>query len=277
MTEKGRIARMQLGLKEKKEMSDPIWDEQSFEKQTRDSILTSRWFTISLAVLAGIIGLVILYYLFYPSSQSNGNQYVIEPGMKPMKEKPENPGGMRFPHQDKMVYENLLGNKNKVQEEQEVVLSSDFEAPLEIIEKQPMPEMQKKGNNAPLTVEEITPVIERVVVEEPLVIREKVERSVADIKKSVKKKIAKAHKTGASYKVQLAALPNKNRVEHAWRKIRRAHKNLLAGQKMAIEEVTLPKKGTVYRLQVGAFKSRSQALALCKKLKAENGSCFVPK
>lgn len=257
-------------------MSDPIWDEQSFEKSTRESILTSRWFTIGLAVLSGVIGLVILYYLFYPSSHTTGKQYVIGMGDKPFKEKPENPGGIRFPHQDKMVYENLLGKQNNLPlQQEEVVLSEDPESPLAVIQQNTPPCDDDMAQKPPLNVAEITPVIEKVIVDEPIVIREKAVAPAPTFKKPEEKKVIKQE--APKHQIQLAALPNKKRVEYEWKKLRRQHKNLLSGQKMTIEEVTLPKKGKLYRLRVGAFNTHDQAAAFCEKLKAQKGSCFAPK
>ena len=257
-------------------MSDPIWNEQSYERKTSDSILTARWFTILLAALSGIIGIIILYYLFYPSHQSNEKHYVIEMGNKPFKEKPEKPGGIRFPHQDKMVYENLLGNTSEEKNDEEVVFTSNQESPLEIIQtplqERPAPSSE---NHPPLTVEEITPVIEKVIIEQPVVIKES---SVPSRKKDSTKTTKETDDISTTlYRVQLAALPDKKRLEGEWRKIRRAHKSLLAGQKMSIESTSIPKKGTFYRLQIGSFKNRHEAVTLCDKIKNQKGTCFVPK
>jgi hypothetical protein len=261
---------------EKKIMSDPIWDEQSFEKNARESILTSKWFTIGLAGLSGIIGLIILYYLFYPSSQSSGKQYVIGMGDKPFKEKPENPGGIRFPHQDKMVYENLLSKQDKAPlEQEEIFVSREPENPIEIMNSDSKPCGLEKKKNPPLNAYEITPVIEKVIVDEPVIIKEKVASSASKFKKPEKKRINSV--TKSMYQVQLAALPSKKRIEYEWRKLSRQHKNLLGNQKMTIEAVTLPKKGPLYRLRVGSFKTHAEASVFCETLKQNKVSCFAPK
>lgn len=262
-------------------MSDPIWDETSYEvRTTKESILTSKWFTITLAVLAGVIGLVILYYLFYPSAQQNNKQYVIGREEKPIKQKPENPGGIQFPHQDKVVYENLLGNKKEVMEsEEQIVLNNNTEQPMAIIDDTSSV-VQEDSSKQPLTVEEITPVIEKVVVEEPIVIKAP-PPVVKPILKAEKPKWVNNKKEskvqGKTYRVQLASFPNKKRAEMAWNSLKRKHKKLFSGEKMLIDSKKLPGKGTFYRVQVGAFSTHAEAAKFCSRIKADKGQCFVAK
>jgi cell division septation protein DedD len=253
-------------------MSDPIWNESSYEaRSTKESILTSKWFTIALAVLAGVIGLVILYYLFYPSAQKNNKNYVIGREELPLKQKPANLGGVQFPHQDKVVYENLLGkNRAVVEPEEEVVLSNDPEKPMEIIQRT-APVNTEERTKQPLTVEEITPVIEKVVVEEPVIVATPPSNPV------MKPAPKQANKREKVYRVQLASFPNKKRAEMAWNSLKRKHKKLVASEKMMIDSKTIPGKGTFYRVQVGAFPTHDQATTFCNKIKADKGQCFVAK
>ncbi len=80
----------------------------------------------------------------------------------------------------------------------------------------------------------------------------------------------------SAYRVQLHALASDAAVRREWRRLRKRHRALFSGLKLTVS----PKRGnagnkTVFRMQLGALSSRTQARTLCKKLHRRKMSCMV--
>lgn len=82
--------------------------------------------------------------------------------------------------------------------------------------------------------------------------------------------------TSGSWQVQLMASSNKNAVTGSWSGLTKKYP-LLKNYSYEIETADLGAKGIFYRLQAGAFGTRSEADSLCNDLKALGGSCIVKK
>ncbi len=80
----------------------------------------------------------------------------------------------------------------------------------------------------------------------------------------------------AGYRVQLYALASDAAVRREWRRLRGAHEKLLSGLKLTVSPLR-PDSGkkTYYRMQIGALSSRTEARALCRKLRRKKMSCMV--
>ena len=63
----------------------------------------------------------------------------------------------------------------------------------------------------------------------------------------------------------------------AWKTYKAKHAALLAGYASDIQQADLGDKGTWYRLRVAGFASKDIASALCDRLKADGGVCFLGK
>lgn len=79
---------------------------------------------------------------------------------------------------------------------------------------------------------------------------------------------------GARYRVQLGAFRAAADAAEAWNDLRSRHRTL-AALEHRIEEADLGAKGTYFRLQAGAFKTRSEARSLCARLKADRLDCMI--
>ena len=77
------------------------------------------------------------------------------------------------------------------------------------------------------------------------------------------------------YKVQLAAFKSEKDAIDSWKKIQRAHMDLLGNLQYYIERKEVEGKGTFYRLQAGVVTKESEARLLCKKLSEVKQGCFV--
>lgn len=79
---------------------------------------------------------------------------------------------------------------------------------------------------------------------------------------------------GGRYRVQLGAFRVADDAAKAWNDLRSRH-STLAALEHRIEEADLGAKGTYFRLQAGAFKTRSEARSLCARLKADRLDCMI--
>ena len=79
------------------------------------------------------------------------------------------------------------------------------------------------------------------------------------------------------WRVQLLSTSKKGAAEKAWSEISKKQKALLSDMSHEIVSANIAGKGTFYRLQVGRFKTRDQAAALCSKLKTKRQECVPVK
>jgi hypothetical protein len=85
---------------------------------------------------------------------------------------------------------------------------------------------------------------------------------------------APAAASGA-YVLQIGAFKTQAEADTAWRTYRGKHAALLTGYSPDVRQVELGEKGTWYRLRIAGFNDREVASALCDRLKADGGGCFL--
>lgn len=85
---------------------------------------------------------------------------------------------------------------------------------------------------------------------------------------------AAAGDAGPKFRVQLGAFRAADDAAKAWNDLRMRH-DTLAALEHRIEEADLGAKGIYFRLQAGAFKTRSEARSLCARLKADRLDCMI--
>jgi cell division protein FtsN len=78
-----------------------------------------------------------------------------------------------------------------------------------------------------------------------------------------------------SFFLQIGAYKSQADAEAAWKTFRARHATLLSGHGLDVQRVDLGDKGVWYRARVGSFSDSDVALALCDRLKADGGACFL--
>lgn len=86
---------------------------------------------------------------------------------------------------------------------------------------------------------------------------------------------AAAPAAGGAYVLQIGAYKSQADAEKAWKSYKARHAALLAGYGPDIQKADLGAKGTWYRLRIAGFSGKDVALAVCTRLKAAGGSCFL--
>lgn len=89
------------------------------------------------------------------------------------------------------------------------------------------------------------------------------------------KPAAAAPAAGGAYVLQIGAYKSQDEAMAAWKAYQAKHSALLSGLGPDVQKADLGAKGTWYRLRVGSFAEKPAAVALCDRLKADNGACFL--
>jgi hypothetical protein len=80
-----------------------------------------------------------------------------------------------------------------------------------------------------------------------------------------------------SYLLQVGAFKSDAEARTAWKAYQSKHAALLNGFGPDVQKVDLGDKGTWYRLRIASFADKDAAVAVCDRLKAQGGSCFLAK
>ena len=226
-------------------------------------------------VILAIIALLILFagvvFFAYKQGVKQGaldNPPVIRADSSPIKVAPENPGGIKIPHQDRSVYDRISGtDDNNAAPDTEHLLPSP-EEPIQMAPSQPAAQPEAPVTTAvPTTVPETTP---KATSPDTVVVQPAPVTPAKPVQEPVEKATTAA--TG-NYVVQLAAFRDEPSARDAYAKLQNkfpALKRLSAD----IQKADLGSKGIYYRLRAG-YLSKADATALCSDLAAQKQACFV--
>lgn len=248
----------------------------SFEDRGRASLRRRLLAAFVIAVaLGGFSG--IAWYAYTKGKESNGEAVVplIKAESKPVKVRPEKPGGMEVPNQDKLVYNRLTPGGPPPPVER---LLLPPETPVAKIEAPPpkaapAPPSKAAPPPAPRIERPRDAREDRPHPPAPRVDQPKPGSTVA----GKDSKLAAVAPAAGTYRVQLAALRSPEGARRAWELLRKAHGDLLGGLKPTVVRADLGAKGIFYRLRVGPVRDRAAGRKLCAKLKARKVGCLVVK
>ena len=88
---------------------------------------------------------------------------------------------------------------------------------------------------------------------------------------------AQAPVASGIYLLQIGAYKSQGEADAAWTVYKAKHAALLAGYSPNVAQADLGDKGVWYRLRIAGFSSKDVASALCDRLKADGGGCFLGK
>ena len=218
---------------------------------------------VAVAVIAGLAG-----YAYVETTRPRGGEVPLikaEPG--PAKKRPEEPGGMTIPNQDKLVYEAMSDEAGEAKVER-----------LLPPPEEPLPPPSEPEASTPPVTPPVAPPVEPPVTP-PAAPPTKAEpapspKPVAVApSKGMRPAPALAVKT---YMLQLAAFRSARQADVAWQRIRKANSDVLRGLEPKVERVDLgPGKGVFFRLRAGLLGDEATAKALCTRLKARRIDCLV--
>ncbi len=230
--------------------------------------------------LAGVVGWFILAPQY---SEQHKEISVIRRPQTAVKIKPENPGGMDIPNQDKDVY-NIV--------EKRAVDNTVVENLLPTPEQPKLPDIVPEVTDVDENATDLDEIVDEVaepapteadetvnVPEKPAEIIEKAEKTAKVAEKPVEPVAAPepqkveapatvAPEMKGNWQIQLMASKNKAGVEKAWQTMSAQIKDL-AQYPHEIQTSDLGAQGIFYRLRVGAFANKDAAQKACNALKAK--------
>lgn len=233
---------------------------------------------VSVAVIAAFV--IALWYA-YDQGVNKGvslSPPIVKAPEGPVKIKPEEPGGMKIPNQDKQVYQAMEATKPEPKVEQLLPPPEEPEPEAEPAQTQPKVEMETAAKPE-LEVKAVEPpaVTAKVEAEPKPEPKSKPAPPPAKVAAAPKppKKVAAPPAQG-SFMIQLASFRNEQAANNAWKTIGGKHAPVLKNLKQRVLRIDLGSgKGVFYRLQAGGFPTRKAAESACAKLKAKKQGCLV--
>lgn len=277
-------------------MNDPLELTAERREPARRAGPSRLWFAlVALAIAAGAI-----WYAFEQTNRvgEEGVAPLIKAEEGPTRVKPDDPGGMEIPHQDKAVYEKL-GNDTPAPQKAESLLPPP-EEPMPPPEPAPAaaaPEPSQAINvintagespaPPPADAETTTtaakemqpPESEVPAAEEPAPEETAKAAEVAPAAGTPETQMAAkppAPAAAGAYRVQLSSMRSAADADAAWAKLQKTYPDLLGNLSLNVEKVDLEGKGTFYRVQAGQL-SEQAAKDLCAELKRRKADCLVVK
>lgn len=207
------------------------------------------------AVVAGLVIGVAGWYMISGKSDDRPPRTISAP-KTPVKERPEDPGGMEIPHQDALVYNEVAGDA----EPQAETLGPVAEAPLDVSLDESA-DVEKPIVTPPIE-EEAAPAADDQVASSD---------TPADVPPAV------GSDWVGGYLVQLGAFTTVEIATTAWRKLYDANRDIFTDPDANV----LPKQTSsgreIFALRAGPYGSNADAGAVCKLLKTREVDCFVVK
>ena len=225
--------------------------------------------TFAGVLLAGIVG----WFVLAPQYKQNNQEIpLITRPQTAIKIKPDNPGGMDIPNQDKDVY-SIVEKKNVDNTVVENLLPTPETPKLPDI----VPEVTDIDSEA-LNLDEIVDNVATQEESEPT-IKEEVSKDISEKntaqsadKETLKDKEVENKKADATpkgnWQIQLIASKNKDAALKTWTNLT-AKYNLLKSYNYEIQEADLGSQGKIYKLRAGDFTDKAAAQAVCSALKAK--------
>ncbi|MFT3808503.1 MAG: SPOR domain-containing protein [Micropepsaceae bacterium] len=244
-------------------------------------------FIILTALVLTAFGAVV--YVAYQQGRTQGDRGtppVITAEAGPIKVQPENPGGVEVPDQDKLIYERIAGASP---EPTEGGLAAPPEVPQDIPAAAPEIEAGSVPLETPGDVEagDTTLMAADVANAEPSAEQVAAEKAAKQQAAAITSQIeeidpgaadaaaATAAATTGAFVVQIGAFKEDAEAAGQWQAFKKKNADLTGALKPDIKRVDLGGKGVWYRLRVGPFETKQNAVAFCEVLRTRGGQCNV--
>ncbi|MGZ9097330.1 MAG: SPOR domain-containing protein [Micavibrio sp.] len=252
-----------------------------------------------LGLLTAAVAFFVLFAVFwstYPrgdkDSAGNGPVPMIRADVTPFKSTPDDPGGMDIPYRDSTVFETLRSAKNDSEDGPRI--ESLLPAP-----EEPMPRDQMFAGLKTDTLETppdaiADPALDAgpvqsdsgaaqagaILVEKPADVATAAPVPVvkpappAEVEPAAGNAKDRNDADGTHY-VQLGSVKDRAGAEAEWAKLKKQFPAELGDLSLRIQDVTLPERGTFYRIQGGTL-AQAKAKEVCTAIAAKrSGGCLV--
>ena len=229
------------------------------------------------AIAAAVAG----WYIFMGGTSgpvSEADVPVISADARPLKARPENPGGMVVPNQDKLIYEGLGRGERDTAVERLLPPPEQPKAPP--VQSPPVREEAATAPPSSASAPPSPPAVSAMPVA-PVAVPPPAPPPASATAKSAPAvetlPSAAAARQGAArgeFMIQLAAMGTMDAAQKEWVRLKKASPDLLAAQASDIVKVDLGAKGVFFRLRAGPMDELS-ARTLCGQMTKRNAGCMV--
>ena len=228
--------------------SDPFPDGAGDDAQAGKTAPRRRGFMFAVVSVLVVLLAGLAWYVHERTTRPRGEVPLIKAEDRPVKRRPDEPGGMAIGNQDKLVYD-TLGDGSAEQEVEQLLPLPEEPLPA------PVPSRPAAVSKAPSAA--APPAAPKVGPTPP----------------------PKAPAPAAeSIVVQLAAFRSESAARGAWKRYRAANRDLLGKLEPNVERADLGVgRGVFFRLRAGPLADEAAAKRLCERLKARQLDCLVIK
>ena len=273
----------------------------------------SKGLTVFIALFSLVTFGAIVWYAYDQGQRSGSDETtpLIRADETPVRVKPKNPGGMKIPHQDKMIFDQLsevdasdqlverllprpeepalVGEKPPDQEEVETVASKEASPGGDAAQVSSIPSTKTVSNSGNETKRSSGVSVETepgqrippglgVLISPKIPARgQKLQRGAAskattEVANALPASIKPT--VGGGFRVQIGAFKSEGVARDVWRRAKDLHRGELGALSLSIQKVEVPGRGTFHRVQGGPL-SKAQARSICQSLKALKQDCIV--
>lgn len=245
---------------------------------------------LALLVLAMFAGVVWLAYT-QGVARGRGETPVLAAANGPERVTPQQPGGTNVPYQGFKIYEQPAPPDDAAEAPPPAANPPAAQAPqtsasvAEAPKPKPAPSVAAPPPAAPKPAPAPPKSVASIIQQSqtPPAIRPTVPATPTGPATGAPRSIVPAAPAAAAPKpaasggvaLQIGAFKTRAEADAAWRAYSGKHAALLKGYGPDIQEADLGDKGTWYRLRIAGFGDREMASALCDRLKADGGGCFL--
>jgi len=196
------------------------------------------------------------------SDAANGDVPLIRADERPTKVKPEQPGGMEIPDQDKLIY----NPTRKVVEH----LLAPAEKPM------PRPAPSSSPTDAARSSTGAMPAASSTPENRPAVTQTaQPQQQAATSPSKAAQAPSSPSKPAAGTRLQLGSLRSEDAARQEWERIKRKNRDLLGNLSATPVRAELGDKGVYYRIQAGPIADLAAAERICGELKQRNIGCIL--
>lgn len=234
---------------------------------------------MSLGILAGVVvfGGWWAYKAFTAASATEEAKAPIVHALPdPIKVRPDNPGGLEVPNQDKLIYERL-GEKDapasveRLLPQPEQPLPRPQAPPPVLVSPPPTPmAVPPPDSSKPMALS--PPAPPPIPAQEP----PRVEAAPPPAKPAPAPAPSKSA-SGKGVQVQLGAVRSEAEAQKEWNRLRAKHAEQLGKLELTVEKADLGAKGIFYRLRAGPVADEAAAAQMCAQLTQQKVACLVVK
>ena len=264
-----------MAVEERRDAARHVTQAVRHRMPTQRGVVTS----VAMAIVAGFG--VLLWYVYDLGFQrgTDGIVPLIKAARGPVKVKPEKPGGMEVPNQDKLVY-GLLTKDSPPDVVERLLPPPETPVP-KPAPPAPQPVVtppEKTAPTKPLTVPDVRPAAGPPAATMAGPAAPKPEAPAPPAKQAAAPRVVTPQGVAApatSFRVQIASVRTAAAAAKGWKRLSSQHSDLLKGLEPTIVRADLGHRGVFHRLQAGPVPSREAAAGLCAKLKSRRVGCLV--